>query len=315
MAGPSVGEVVAYLRRTGGVVKDEEPACVLPQPAPHGLDHEALVGVVFLRQVQRPGQGGIVGGQGRRFFGPDPPDEGVVGLVAVGVFEGQLGFADAAQAGDGLGEGGRLAGGEGFLEGVQEVFPPGKVGVAEVGEVPDGGEGAGEAGSLGHGAGDGAGEAGCNGGFDALLEAHPREQAILGRRLVQIHQVNVDDCRQQALQFALPDAHRQEGAFFAGGVLDKGGGPFGLGIECLEVVGRKDGDGALGFCGGLVHLQHKVGAGAEVPGLEDGGVAGFFQLPGDPFGPLAVGAVVADEEVFHGRLLVLGHTDFDKPSF
>jgi len=51
---------------------------------------------------------------------PHPPDEVLFGGVAVGVFHGQLGFADAAQAVDGLGEGGGLAGGAGRAELGQE---------------------------------------------------------------------------------------------------------------------------------------------------------------------------------------------------
>jgi hypothetical protein len=37
--------------------------------------------------------------------------------------------------------------------------------------------------------------------------------------------------------------------------------------------------------------------GGHVPGLQHGGVAGRFELPGQPFGPGAVGLGVADEEV------------------
>ncbi len=110
------------------------------QPAPHGLDDEALVWLVFFAQVEGGGQGGIVGGQCGRFFGADPPDEVVVGGVAVGVFDGQLGLAHAAQAVDGLGEDGRLAGGEDRADLGQEAFPPSPVGVAVGEEVRDQGQ-------------------------------------------------------------------------------------------------------------------------------------------------------------------------------
>jgi hypothetical protein len=143
-----------------GLAKDlQRPRVVGPRPGqvargsqhhPQVVDVPGDVGVVgaeggFVNGQRplvvgpRPVQGGVVGGQRGRFLRPHPPHEVVFCGVAIGVLDGQLGFAHPAQAGDGLGEGDVLAGGEGRAEGGQKVSPPGKVGVAAVGEVPDGG--------------------------------------------------------------------------------------------------------------------------------------------------------------------------------
>ncbi len=52
-----------------------------------------------------------------------------------------------------------------------------------------------------------------------------------------------------------------------------------------------------------MHLLDKAHAWPKIPGLDDGGIACLFQAPGDPFGPSAVGFVVANEKVFWGVLV------------
>ena len=49
----------------------------------------------------------------------------------------------------------------------------------------------------------------------------------------------------------------------------------------------------------LVHLIYEVGAWPDIPSLDLCAVARIFQLPRYPLGPLAIGFVVADEEVRH----------------
>ncbi len=57
--------------------------------------------------------------------------------MAVGVFDGGLGFAEAAEAG----ERGAVAGGKGLMKVGQNLFASGEEGVARVGDGPDGLEG------------------------------------------------------------------------------------------------------------------------------------------------------------------------------
>ena len=49
----------------------------------------------------------------------------------------------------------------------------------------------------------------------------------------------------------------------------------------------------------IMHIEGKVASRAEVPSLQHSAVSNFLQHPGNPLRPLAVGLVVADEEVFH----------------
>ena len=51
-----------------------------------------------LGEEEGAGEGGEVGGEGDGVFGAEPPDEVVVGEVTVGVFEGELGFADPTKS-------------------------------------------------------------------------------------------------------------------------------------------------------------------------------------------------------------------------
>ena len=106
--------------------------------AADGLDHARLVGEVLFGKGEGPGEFGVVGRTGGRLLGPDPPDDVVVFLAAIGVFDGKLGFSDAAEA---VGGGG-LARGELLPQTLKEIVAPREIGVSPVGDVPDGRQGA-----------------------------------------------------------------------------------------------------------------------------------------------------------------------------
>jgi hypothetical protein len=46
-----------------------------------------------------------------------------------------------------------------------------------------------------------------------------------------------------------------------------------------------------------MHFMDKIAAGTEIPGLKDGAITCFLQLPGDPFGPELIRLVVADKKI------------------
>ena len=87
------------------------------------------------------------------------------------------------------------------------------------------------------------------------------------------------------------------------GSLAKAAGPLRRRKAGLQIGWRQDRDGAFARGCRVLHVQGKVGAGAKVPGLDHGGVARGFQLPGDPLGPGAIDMGVADKEVGHGFAL------------
>jgi len=67
----------------------------LPQRVPQGADRLGLLGL--LGQAETAGECDQLARDGGGRFGRHPPDQVVVGLVAVGVLQGQLGLADPAQ--------------------------------------------------------------------------------------------------------------------------------------------------------------------------------------------------------------------------
>lgn len=93
-------------------------------------DDGGLVGQVFCREVEFTCQGGVVRGQPGGIFGAQPPDQVVLEGEAVGVFQGGLGFADAAEAVEVLGEDGGAFLVQSVVEGGEQVLPAGEVGVA-----------------------------------------------------------------------------------------------------------------------------------------------------------------------------------------
>jgi hypothetical protein len=138
---------------------------------------------------------------------------------------------------------------------------------------------------------------------DPAGRAHdPGEQPLCGVGFGEADQVEVGPAAQQAGGLAGSDPHGQQDGVVAGGVLGEGGLPLRGGERGLQVGGREHQQGPAGLLDGLVHALDEHLAGAEVPGLQHGGVAGALQGVGDPLGPGGVGAGVADEEV---ALLVL----------
>ena len=99
-------EVGFNLVRFPGVVEDEEPVLGRTEPLLDRSDERGLVSLVFSRQVEPAGQGGIVRSQPGGFFGSQPPDQVIFKGIAVSVLQGGLGLADAAEAVQGLGEDG-----------------------------------------------------------------------------------------------------------------------------------------------------------------------------------------------------------------
>src|SRR6185369_12528864 len=83
----------------------------------------------------------------------------------------------------------------------------------------------------------------------------------------EIEEIDVNNRMQQAFDFALAHAHRQQRSFLARGVLSERGGPFGLSEQRLEIIWREHGYCARGFDGGALHIKHEVRAGPEVPRL------------------------------------------------
>jgi hypothetical protein len=76
--------------------------------------------------VHPPGECGIAGLEGERRFGGDPEGGPVLAAIAVGVLDGGLGLADAAQAADGLDltEGGPAPLGETLPEVGEDLVSP-----------------------------------------------------------------------------------------------------------------------------------------------------------------------------------------------
>jgi hypothetical protein len=123
------------------------------------------------------------------------------------------------------------------------------------------------------------------------------EEALFGFGFGAVKDINVDNLFEESGRFDLFDADEDELAGLAGGVLGECGCPFGLGVGFGEVAIGEDGDRAIGGEDGVLHVEDEVAAAAEVPGLEDDGVACFFECPGDPFCPGGVAIGVADKEV------------------
>ena len=100
-------------------------------------------GVLF-GQVEQGGDGVVGGDEGVLSLGTRPEDGFVVVRVAIGVFGCDLGFADAAEAADGLGrlrESSGLAAGELVVQFEQQVLAAGEKGIAGIGDIPDIGQG------------------------------------------------------------------------------------------------------------------------------------------------------------------------------
>jgi hypothetical protein len=86
-----------------------------------------------------PGELAAAGFQGERRFGIEPEDGLVPVAIAVGVFDGRLGLADAAQAADGLGQGGLAAPGEPLPDFGDDLVSTGEELVSRMGDAPQNG--------------------------------------------------------------------------------------------------------------------------------------------------------------------------------
>ncbi len=75
-------------------------------------------------------------------IGRHPKKRGIFVPMAVGVLDGNLGFADTSETGDGLGLGERrgVGGLQGAVQGSQNIFTAGEIDVSRVGDVPGGKE-------------------------------------------------------------------------------------------------------------------------------------------------------------------------------
>src|SRR4051794_40504390 len=92
MAGGALRQVVVIVVRHAGVVVDDEPLRVEPQPV---TNRRSLVEV---RDSQSRGESVIVARQCRGLLRANPPDEIVLGLIAIGVFNSQPRLSDAAHS-------------------------------------------------------------------------------------------------------------------------------------------------------------------------------------------------------------------------
>jgi hypothetical protein len=123
---PQVGGVV-------GVVEYEQPAVTLAQRLPQGADGLGLLSMVG--QAKAAGERDQLAGDGCGLLSGHPPDQVVVGGVAVGVLQGQLGLADPTQPVQrlrlNLHDRGRLAGVQALVELVEQVGAAGEVGIAQ----------------------------------------------------------------------------------------------------------------------------------------------------------------------------------------
>src|SRR5436309_15436242 len=88
-----------------GVVENQEPSGLGLQPMFEGEDGRVEV-VLGMRKVEQAGEFGGAGLQAQGRLGIQPEDGLVLFAIAVGVLDGGLGLADAAQAGDDLDRGG-----------------------------------------------------------------------------------------------------------------------------------------------------------------------------------------------------------------
>jgi hypothetical protein len=135
----SQGQEVGGQLQVVGVVEDEQPVGVREQPALDGGDeHFLILGVVF-GELQRCCQLAKIGEQGEQRLGSCPQDGLVLVSIAIGIFDGGLGLAHAAQSADGL----RLRQGrclrvcELLMQPAQQVFAPREEGVAAKRQGPD----------------------------------------------------------------------------------------------------------------------------------------------------------------------------------
>jgi hypothetical protein len=152
IAGSDDDVPAAALRKVGlqqfpiaHVVEDEQPPVAPLELAPDRVDDErplvlrclgrlAVAGV--LRKVELRREVGVVPEQRGRLLGPDPPDDVIVGAMALGVLERELRLAHAAEPADRLRHDGAAVPAQGGLEPREQVVPAPEVEVAVERDVP-----------------------------------------------------------------------------------------------------------------------------------------------------------------------------------
>src|SRR6266487_5981019 len=124
-----------------GVVQDEQPCAVFLQPCLDCRNGDLLIARLLFGQVEQGGDDAVGGDQVFAGLGACPQNGLVVLVVAIGVLDGDLRLADAAQSADGLGrlrEGGGLTALQLSVQALKELITSQKEGVARIGNIPDG---------------------------------------------------------------------------------------------------------------------------------------------------------------------------------
>ena len=201
-------QVVLERARLSGIVEDQQDALALREILAHLPHHLSLIG--HHRHTQLGREINVVAGQGRGLFCVQPPGAVVFADMAKGVFERQLGFAHPTQALDGLGERGGLSRGQGLVQLGQGLIAAGEIGVALLGDVPDGRQAAWEARARRQGS------TVRERRLDLGARVFPVPLLDLGEDLFprldfgHTHQVHIRARAQQPVQVALCDAQRDQ---------------------------------------------------------------------------------------------------------
>src|SRR6266849_9519083 len=109
------------------------------KPAQHRVDNLALILLVVLGQLQQYGDGQKIGYEQVNRLRPYPEHGRVVIAVAIGIFDGKLGFANAAQSANGLwlGDGNVVrVRPQGSSQPLQHLLPSSEEAVAPIGHIP-----------------------------------------------------------------------------------------------------------------------------------------------------------------------------------
>ena len=116
------------------------------------------------------------------------------------------------------------------------------------------------------------------------------------------NQIDVDYGLEKSLQLTIPNPYWHEGACPSSWISTESSCPLRLGEFRSKVVRREHCYHPQGFAEALVHFQNEIRTWDKVPGLDHGGETHLLQLPGDPFGPVLVGVIIANEKIWHGLL-------------
>jgi len=268
----------------------------------HLPHHLSLIG--HHRHTQFGREINVVAGQGRGLFCVQPPDAVVFADMAKGVFERQLGFAHPTQALDGLGERGGLSRGQGLVQLGQGLVAVSEIGIALLGDVPDGGQAAWEARARRHGG------TARERRLDLGARVFPVPLLQLGDdpfprlSLGNTNQVQIRTRGQQTIQVALRDAQGKQ-LFFDQRSLPLFAAPSGI-----KVGRRQQASHQAALLEGLVHRIDKTLAHHEVVALHLGRVARPAQDEVQPRRPTPIAASVTDKDV---HALSVAHAPSGEP--